>query len=89
MTDEQGSLFKFPCDFPIKAMGLATDDFDSLVVGIVRRHVDDLPEGAVAYRESRKGKYVSVTVTIRAESQNQLDRLYQELSAHERILMVL
>lgn len=70
-------------------MGLATNDFDSLVVGIVRRHVDDLPEGVVTYRESRTGKYLSVTVTIRAESQNQLDRLYQELSAHERILMVL
>jgi uncharacterized protein len=79
----------FPCDFPLKIMGLAEPDFDSLVVEIVLRHVGNVREGAISVRESRGGKYVSVTVTVQAESQDQLDGLYRELSAHERILMVL
>jgi len=81
--------FEFPCDFPIKVMGVAKKDFDLLVVEIVMRHIGDINEGAVAIRPSRNGKYVSVTVTFEAKDQVQLDNLYRELSAHERILMVL
>ena len=83
------SVFEFPCDFPLKVMGLARDDFDSLVVEIVLRHVGNLNEGAVVVRPSRNGKYASVTVTIQAQGQDQLDELYRELSGHERIIMVL
>ena len=87
MTDD--SPLQFPCDFPIKVMGKAAEDFDALVVSLVRRHVADLAEGAVQLRPSSGGRYVSVTVTIQATSREQLDNLYRELSAHERVLMVL
>lgn len=70
-------------------MGEATFGFDALIVGIVRQHVPDLNEGAVSVRESRGGKYLSVTVTIRATSKAQLDEIYMALSSHERVLMVL
>ena len=33
------SLLEFPCEFPVKAMGVATDGFDAVVVSIVRNHV--------------------------------------------------
>lgn len=88
-TAAGGSRLEFPCRFPIKAMGLAEDGFDVLVVSIVRRHVPQLAEGAVQTRLSRGGKYVSVTVTIEAGSREQLDRIYYDLSAHERIIMAL
>lgn len=83
------TLLTFPCSFPIKVMGRAQGDFDALVLGLVRRHVGDLPEGAVRLRSSAGGAYLSVTVTIEARSREQLDALYRELSAHERVLMVL
>jgi putative lipoic acid-binding regulatory protein len=70
-------------------MGLADADFDAFVAEIVIRHVGDINEGAVAVRPSKNGKYVSVTITFEARGQDQLDDLYRELSAHERILMVL
>ena len=70
-------------------MGEASFAFDALVVSIIREHVPDLCEGAVSLRESRNGKYLSVTVNIRATSQQQLDEIYVSLSGHERILMVL
>lgn len=81
------TLMEFPCSFPIKAMGKAADDFDMLVVEIVRKHYPDVSEGAVKTKPSRQGNYVSVTVTIEAQSRRQLDNIYMELTAHERILM--
>ncbi len=70
-------------------MGEAADDFDALVVTLIRRHSPDLLEGAVQTRLSRKGKYMSVTVTIDAQSQVQLDDIYRELTGNKRILLAL
>lgn len=89
MTQPAESLLRFPCDFPIKAMGADKEDFDVMVVGLVRRHAPDLRENAVAVRPSRNGRYVSVTVTVRAESQEQIDAIYRDLSACEAVLMAL
>ena len=83
------SLLEFPCLFPLKVMGLAGPDFDILVVEIVRRHVPDLDDHAVRAKPSRQGKYTALTITLQAESKAQLDALYMELCAHQRILMVL
>lgn len=86
-ANTEETLMVFPCTFPIKAMGKAADDFDMLVVEIVRKHHPDLTEGAIKSRPSREGKYISVTVTINAHSREQLDNIYLDLTAHERILM--
>jgi putative lipoic acid-binding regulatory protein len=89
MARQDEQLMEFPCDFAIKAMGLATDDFDALVVSLIRPHVSDLKEGAVRTRPSKAGKYISVTVTFQAESREQLDNIYRSVTAHERVLMAL
>ena len=80
---------EFPCQFPIKVMGLAEENFDLLVVEIVRRHAPDLSEGAVKSRHSSAGKYISITVTVTAQSRQQLDNIYLELTAHEKVIMAL
>lgn len=86
MTSEQ-SLLKFPCSFPIKAMGKADTDFDALVVEIVRRHAPDLMESAVVTRSSKGGKWLSVTVVIEATSQKQLDAIYQAFKDDDKVVM--
>jgi hypothetical protein len=83
------SLLVFPCEFPIKAMGLAGSDFDSLVVSLVRKHSPDILEGAVRSRLSRGGRFMSVTVTIQAQSRSQLDNIYMELTSNDRVIMAL
>lgn len=85
----EDSILDFPCDFPIKAMGLADEDFDCLVVGLIRKHSPDLAEGAVSTRYSQGGRYISVTVTIQAQSRKQLDDIYMDLTAEERVLVAL
>lgn len=88
MTDED-TLFEFPCDFPIKAMGEADAAFESVVLEIVARHAPDMDHEAVRRRPSRNGRYLAVTVTIRARSKRQVDAIYAELSAHRKVLMAL
>ena len=83
------ALLRFPCEFPIKVMGRAEPGFDSLVADIVRRHAPDLGEAAVVVRGSSGGRYVAVTLTIRAESRAQLDAIYRELTAHPKVLISL
>lgn len=75
--------------FPIKVMGANLDDFESLVVGIIQKHAPIAADGGISTRLSRGGRFISITVHINAESQEQLDAIYRELSAHERVLMML
>jgi putative lipoic acid-binding regulatory protein len=89
MHEEEESPLKFPCEFPIKAMGKADCELDIIVVEIVRRHVPDLSEGAVHTRDSTQGNYISVTVTITATSRAQLDAIYQDLVDCEAVIMAL
>ena len=89
MVVNDESLLEFPCEFPIKAMGRALDNFDALVVGIIRKHVPEFSDTTVRSRLSRGGKYVSVTVTIQATSREQLDRIYMELTSNEQVLVAL
>ena len=87
LADE--SLFNFPCAFPIKAMGWYADDFAALVIGIVRKYAPDLTDNGIEKRNSRGGRYISITVTIRAQSREQLDNIYRELTSNGRVLIAL
>ena len=83
------TLFEFPCDFPIKVMGRHTDDFRSLVLGIVQKHAGNIDPSNIEERPSKDGKYLSLTCTFKAQSKDQLDALYRELTTCERVLIVL
>jgi hypothetical protein len=82
-------LITFPCVYPVKVMGVNQDDFEGLVIEIIEKHASIATEDVIPPRLSRNGRFVSVTIQINAESQDQLDAIYRELSAHERVLMML
>ncbi|MCB1736880.1 MAG: DUF493 domain-containing protein [Gammaproteobacteria bacterium] len=90
-TRADDTLLEFPCSFPIKAMGNVGGDpeFSLHVVELIRRHCPDLGEDAVRTQDSKNGRFVSVTVTVRATSKDQLDSIYYALTASERVLMAL
>lgn len=79
--------FQFPCEYQIKAMGIDDGRFHELVIEIIRRHCDTLREGSLRVRPSSGGKYISVSVVIEAASREQLDAIYADLTAHDRVLM--
>jgi putative lipoic acid-binding regulatory protein len=89
MASTNRSPLEFPCSFPLKAIGTGVEDFEALVVAIIRKHVPGLAGNAVSSRVSSGGTYLAVTATFIAESKEQLDALYFELSSHARVKWVL
>lgn len=88
MKDEE-TLFEFPCEFPIKIMGKASDIFEAEIAKIIRKHITDLADSAIKRRESAKSNYIALTVTITATSRAQLDAIYMDLTASEHVIMAL
>jgi putative lipoic acid-binding regulatory protein len=89
MSENEESPLKFPCQFPVKAMGKSDCKLDEIVVEIIRKHAPDLGEGAVTNRDSTQGNYTSVTVVVNATSREQLDAIYQDLVDCEAVIMAL
>ena len=89
MADTQDTLLEFPCAFPLKIMGLASDALAQTVLEVVRRHAPDFDGATMEMRASSSGKYISLTCTITATSKPQLDALYRELSGHPMVKVVL
>ena len=83
------SLLEFPCKFPLKIVGKANLEFQGEVMAIFRKYFTSLPESAINMNYSKGNKYISLTVTIDAISQEQLDAIYRDLSSNEQVLMVL
>ena len=81
------SLLTFPCELPIKILGRNEAAFRAAAVAIVRAHYGD--EHSVAEQLSREGAYLSLTITVRAASREQVDAVYRALVAAPQILMVL
>ena len=77
MPTPTDSLIEYPCDFPIKIMGRRDSGFTKAVIEIVQRHAPDFMPGTLEMRPSREGKYVSLTATVNATSQEQIDALYR------------
>ena len=86
---ELETLLAFPCDFPIKIMGQTQPGFAQAIMDVVLRHAPDFDAATMEMRNSREGKYLSLTTTIRATSREQLDNLYRELCDHPMVKLVL
>ncbi len=85
----EDSLIEYPCDFPIKVMGLAQQGFAQAIIEVVLRHDPDFNAASMEMRSSKAARYLSLTCTVRATSRVQLDALYQELCDHTMVTMVL
>lgn len=86
---EKSSLLQFPCHFPIKIVARACDDPETMMTAILCKHLVDTLAPQITVRPSEKGNFVAVTATIFASSQQQVDAIYAELSANNKIIMAL
>jgi len=88
-TPERETLLEFPCSFPVKIMGRDHPAFHDAARMIIDKHAGPVDDDAIRVTPSREGKFVSVTVVIEAVSQAQLDSIYEDLSAHDEVLVAL
>ena len=70
-------------------MGRKSDDFEQLVTGLILQHAGLHADGGVSVMPSGAGNFLSVTVVIEAVSREQLDRIYQDLTDCDQVLMAL
>lgn len=82
------SVFNFPCEFPIKAIG-KKDNFKELVCAIISKHTGNITPNNIKTKPSSNAKYLSVTVVITATSKVQLDAIYKDMSDNSNILWTL
>jgi putative lipoic acid-binding regulatory protein len=80
---------EFPCAYPIKVVGEHNEDFCECIVAVVQRHDPQLDKSTVKIRESSKGRFASVNITITATGHDQLRALFADLKATGRVSMVL
>jgi len=80
---------EFPTEFPIKVMGRCDSDLKILTRAIVERHAGPLGDERVKTRTSGDGNFLALTYTINAQSREQLDAIYRELTACKAVVMAL
>jgi putative lipoic acid-binding regulatory protein len=86
---QQESLIEYPSRFPIKVMGIKTDDFVHAITKVAEEFDPEFDAATVELRPSSSGKYLGVTITVTATSREQLDNLYRALTSHPMVKVVL
>jgi putative lipoic acid-binding regulatory protein len=81
--------FQFPTEFPIKVMGRGDSDLKALTREIIERHTGPLGEECIKVRTSGDGNFLALTYVVIAQSREQLDAIYRELTACTAVLMAL
>jgi uncharacterized protein len=80
------SLQEFPCFYTFKIFGKRSDALVDQVRTAMGRTLGSVPLDSVKVRDSARGRYQSVTVYIRVESRDQLERVYEDLRAEAEVL---
>ena len=83
------SLIEYPSLFPIKVMGVHTDDLVHSITKIAKTFDPFFDASTVELRPSSTGKYLGVTITVTATSRDQLDSLYMALTGNPMVKVVL
>ncbi|MFO7982509.1 MAG: DUF493 domain-containing protein [Desulfuromonadales bacterium] len=84
----QNEVIEFPSDHVFKAVG---DNRAGFVFSVHRAvsSVVPAPLDALKTRESAGGKYISVSVVVRLDNRDQLERIYESLKQIEGVRYLL
>ena len=82
-------LIDFPCDYPVKAMGHSSEDFEAHVIQLVSMHASLSEPRQITTKSSSGGRYTSVTVSVKARSREHLELIYADLKGDDRVVYTL
>jgi len=83
------NLIDFPTVFRLRVIGYNANDFATYVMVRVRRFIPEVNEDNIQVRLSNGGKYCSVIVSFIAESEDQLQAIYENFTHDERVLFLI
>lgn len=82
-------LIDYPSRFPLKVLGLPSDDFEATVLALVRARCPQAEHIEISRRSSRGGKYQALTLTFTVHTQQQLEDIYCDLYDCDQVMMSL
>jgi putative lipoic acid-binding regulatory protein len=82
------TLLTFPCRYTLKVVAAISVDIDWLLTQL-QAHIAALQREDITVKTSSQGKYASFSIVFTAETQAQLDAIYQTLTACPDIVFVL
>ena len=80
---------EFPSRYPLKVLGRQHEAFESTVLELVKAHCPAATTIEISQRVSKKGKYVALTLTFMAHSQQQIKDIYLALYKCKQVVMSL
>ena len=83
------ALLEYPNRYPLKVFGNKSVEFEKTVVELVRANCAQNEDIEVSKRESKGGKYVALTLTFTAHSQQQIEEIYRDLYDCDDVVMSL
>lgn len=86
---EDAPKIEFPCDYPIKVVGRQSEDFESIVLSVIKQHAELSPGTDIEPVPSSKGTFVSLRLSIIATGELQLKSMYEALMATGRVTTVI
>ncbi len=90
MSEKDPPKIEFPCpDYPIKVMGLASDEYTEAVLDIMEKHDAKFDRSRFKIQPSSKGRFQSITVFIEATGVHQLNAIFEDLKKNPSTRMVL
>lgn len=83
------SLMEFPCNFTIKIIGTHSEIFLNEILQIIKTHFPEFDPSTLVSKSSKESNYLALSATVTALNQKMLDSLYQDLTKHPDVKMVL
>lgn len=81
---------EFPCQYPIKVIGKASDDFRKNILQIIHVHFKKrVSDDLVSFKHSKNNKYLSITIDFEAQSREHVDQIYQDLKACQEVVCLM
>jgi len=89
VQEPEAPKIEFPCDYPIKVLGVSSDTFESVVLAVFECHAPGFNRQSITGKASSKATFTSLTITITATGSDQLEALHKDLLATGHVKMVI
>ena len=86
---ENPPKISFPCNYPIRVIGVSNEAFRRQVLDVFQKFDAGVDKDKLSYRPSSGGTYESIQVQFFAQSEGQLQALFEQLKRIPGIKMVI
>lgn len=83
------SLVEFPTHFAFKVTGENSDNFEELIISLMKEVDPKLDHDRIKRNMSKSGKYISLTIEVFVTEQGHIDKVYELLKDEKRVLFAI